>query len=112
MLFYPGDQFPEKYQGGTFIAWHGSWNRAPLPQEGYKVTFTPFDGAQPSGDHGVFAGGFTGVDTLRAPATPSIGLQGSRWDRTVGSTYPTMRTAPSGASRMWARGRIDLTACG
>lgn len=67
VLFYHGDQFPEKYQGGAFIAWHGSWNRAPLPQEGYKVTFTPFDGAQPSGDYEVFADGFAGVDTLRAP---------------------------------------------
>jgi glucose/arabinose dehydrogenase len=67
ILFYDGTQFPERYQGGAFIAWHGSWNRAPLPQEGYKVTFTPFDGAQPSGDFEVFADGFTGVDTLRSP---------------------------------------------
>jgi glucose/arabinose dehydrogenase len=65
--FYDGDQFPDRYQGGAFIAWHGSWNRAPLPQEGYKVTFTPFDGAQPSGDFEVFADGFTGRDTLRNP---------------------------------------------
>ena len=66
--FYDGTQFPEKYQDGAFIAWHGSWNRAPLPQEGYKVTFTPFDGDTPSGDYEVFADGFTGVDTLRSPA--------------------------------------------
>ncbi len=68
VLFYDNSQFPEKYQAGAFIAWHGSWNRAPLPQEGYKVTFTPFDGTEPSGDYEVFADGFTGVDTLESPA--------------------------------------------
>jgi len=67
VLFYDGTQFPEEYQGGAFVAWHGSWNRAPLPQEGYKVTFTPFDGTTPSGDYAAFAEGFTGVDTLRNP---------------------------------------------
>jgi glucose/arabinose dehydrogenase len=66
VLFYGGDQFPEKYRGGAFIAWHGSWNRAPLPQEGYNLTFTPFDGTAPAGDYDVFAEGFTGVDTLRS----------------------------------------------
>ena len=66
--FYTGaDQFPDRYQNGAFIAWHGSWNRAPLPQEGYKVTFTPFDGNMPSGDYETFADGFAGVDTLRSP---------------------------------------------
>jgi len=42
LLFYKGNQFPEKYQQGAFIAFHGSWNRAPLPQEGYFVAFVPF----------------------------------------------------------------------
>jgi len=67
LLFYEGDQFPSKYQGGAFIAWHGSWNRAPLPQEGYKVTFTPFDGDAPAGDYEVFADGFAAADTLINP---------------------------------------------
>jgi glucose/arabinose dehydrogenase len=58
---------PEKYRGGAFIAWHGSWNRAPLPQAGYKVTFTPFDGDAPAGDYETFADGFAGGDTLRSP---------------------------------------------
>ncbi len=67
VLFYGDDQFPEAYQGGAFIAWHGSWNRAPLPQAGFKVTFSPFDGEKPSGDYEVFADGFAGADTLRNP---------------------------------------------
>ena len=35
LLSYTGSAFPEKYQGGTFVAFHGSWNRAPFPQQGY-----------------------------------------------------------------------------
>ncbi len=41
LLFYDGDQFPARYRGGAFIAFHGSWNRAPLPQEGANVVFVP-----------------------------------------------------------------------
>ncbi|HMB73810.1 MAG TPA: PQQ-dependent sugar dehydrogenase, partial [Gammaproteobacteria bacterium] len=29
LLFYTGEQFPERYRGGAFIAFHGSWNREP-----------------------------------------------------------------------------------
>jgi glucose/arabinose dehydrogenase len=29
LLFYTGSQFPARYKGGAFIAFHGSWNRAP-----------------------------------------------------------------------------------
>ena len=47
LLFYTGTQFPAKYRGGAFIAFHGSWNRAPLPQRGYNITFVPFSGDRP-----------------------------------------------------------------
>lgn len=67
LIFYYGNQFPEKYHNGALIAWHGSWNRAPLPQAGYKVSFVPFDGAMPSGDYETFADGFAGTATLRSP---------------------------------------------
>ena len=39
--FYTGEQFPQRYRGGAFIAFHGSWNRAPNPQEGFQVVFAP-----------------------------------------------------------------------
>ena len=29
LMLYNGTQFPTAYQGGAFIAFHGSWNRAP-----------------------------------------------------------------------------------
>lgn len=64
LLFYTGDMFPEKYKNGAFIAFHGSWNRAPEPQLGYFVAFVPFDGANPSGDWEVFAEGFAGLSPV------------------------------------------------
>ncbi|MEI9921598.1 MAG: PQQ-dependent sugar dehydrogenase [Bacteroidota bacterium] len=61
LLFYTGSQFPEKYKNGAFIAFHGSWNRAPEPQEGFYVVFQPFANGKPSGDWEVFADGFYGT---------------------------------------------------
>ena len=65
MALYTGTQFPEKYRGGMFIAFHGSWNRAPLPQAGYKVVFIPFDEqGMPTGKYETFADGFAGVENF------------------------------------------------
>ncbi|OAQ40855.1 sorbosone dehydrogenase [Pedobacter psychrophilus] len=66
LLFYTGNQFPEKYKNGAFIAFHGSWNRSPLPQEGYYVAFVPFKDGKPSGDWEVFAKGFAGVEVINS----------------------------------------------
>jgi glucose/arabinose dehydrogenase len=60
LLFYTGDQFPERYKNGAFIAFHGSWNRAPEPQAGYFVVFQPFKNGKPDGKWEVFADGFSG----------------------------------------------------
>ena len=64
LLFYTGNMFPAKYKNGAFIAFHGSWNRAPLPQEGYYVAFVPFENGKPTGKWEVFANGFAGVDVV------------------------------------------------
>lgn len=82
LVFYDGEMFPERYRNGAFIAWHGSWNRAPLPQGGYNVTFQPFDGGEPAGDWEVFADGFAGerMDPREAAHRPSgvaVGPDGS-----------------------------------
>lgn len=66
ILFYNGDMFPEKYKNGAFIAFHGSWNRAPEPQKGYFVVFVPFEGENPSGDWEVFADGFAGEEVINS----------------------------------------------
>ena len=68
LLFYSGTQFPAEYRGGAFIAWHGSWNRAPRPQEGYRVTFQPMRDGTVSGDPVDFLDGFKGMDVLERPS--------------------------------------------
>ena len=67
MTYYGKDQFPEKYQGGMFVAFHGSWNRSP-EQKGYRVCFVPFgrDG-MPTGQFETFADGFIGRDSITNP---------------------------------------------
>lgn len=60
LLFYTGNQFPERYKNGAFIAFHGSWNRSPEPQKGFFVVFQPFKDGKPFGDWEVFADGFAG----------------------------------------------------
>lgn len=67
--FYSGNQFPARYRGGAFVAFHGGFDRAPLPNEGYQVQFVPFgqDGS-PSGPAETFADGFAG-STGPLPAT-------------------------------------------
>ncbi|HLR31743.1 MAG TPA: hypothetical protein VK074_04600, partial [Fodinibius sp.] len=64
LLFYKGEHFPERYRGGAFVAFHGSWNRAPLPQQGYKVSFVPFEDGNTAGDYETFADGFAGVEPI------------------------------------------------
>ena len=77
LLFYTGNMFPERYKNGAFIAFHGSWNRAPLPQEGYYVAFVPFENGKPTGKWEIFANGFSGqevVNSTRGAAHRPCGL--------------------------------------
>ena len=64
VMFYQGNQFPERYKQGAFVAFHGSTDRSPYPQAGYIVCFVPFKNGTPTGEWEVFADGFTGVDTV------------------------------------------------
>jgi glucose/arabinose dehydrogenase/mono/diheme cytochrome c family protein len=119
MKIYKGTQFPAPYRGGAFIAFHGSWNRAPGPQGGYNVVFQPLADGKASGPYVVFADGFAGAikDPGRAAYRPSgnaIGPDGSLyvsddmhgriWRITYGGTgiaqieaapSPTSSTPPS-----------------
>ncbi len=45
--FYTGKMFPKEYQGGAFLAFHGSWNRS--QRIGYSVAFVPFANGKPTG---------------------------------------------------------------
>ena len=78
MTFYEGNQFPDHYRHGAFVAFHGGFDRAPLPNEGYQVVFVPFDKkGRASGDWEEFANGFAG------PGTP---LPAAALHRPVGVT--------------------------
>jgi glucose/arabinose dehydrogenase len=61
MRIYGGNAFPTAYKDGAFIAFHGSWNRAPGPQGGYNVVFQPLADGKASGPFVVFADGFAGA---------------------------------------------------
>jgi glucose/arabinose dehydrogenase len=67
LLFYSGSQFPAEYRDGAFVAFHGSWNRAPMPQEGYNVMFVPLRNGKATGEPRVFADKFGGADHVMDP---------------------------------------------
>jgi len=60
LLIYQGKAFPAAYKGGAFVAFHGSWNRAPTPQQGYNIVFQPMKDGKASGQWLLFADGFAG----------------------------------------------------
>jgi glucose/arabinose dehydrogenase len=55
LAFYPGQAFGPLYAGGLFVTFHGSWNRSPLPQEGFRVAFASFADGKPTGSYRDFA---------------------------------------------------------
>ena len=82
LAFYAGRSFPTRYRNGAFIAFHGSWNRAPLPQGGFNVVFQPMRNGKAAGDYEIFARGFMGDAAGRErgvhrPTGLAIGPDGS-----------------------------------
>ena len=72
ILFYTGEQFPDKYKNGLFLAFHGSWNRA--KRTGYSVTYIPFkDGKPTSGPQDFLRGWMLGEDQREVWGRP-VGL--------------------------------------
>lgn len=61
LAIYTARAFPAPYRGGAFIAFHGSWNRAPAPQGGYNVVYQPLAKGRAAGRYIVFADGFAGA---------------------------------------------------
>ena len=68
MSFYTGKSFPKKYQGGIFVASHGSWNRT--EPSGYLINFVPLKEDGTAGKAEIFAEGFLDKDTKRAIGRP------------------------------------------
>lgn len=54
--FYTGKMFPSEYQGGAFLALHGSWNRS--KRVGYSVVFVPMKNGKITGPQRDFLTGW------------------------------------------------------
>lgn len=104
MVFYAANQFPARYRGGVFIAFHGSWDRAPYPQQGYNVVFQSLRDDGASAHCEIFADGFAGgvvrspAEAQHRPSGVAVGPDGSLYvsDDARGRIYRiTYRGAPA-----------------
>ena len=68
LAFHSGDGLGAGYSDGLFVAFHGSWNRAPMPQAGYRVVFAPFTDGKATGKYVTFASGPNATDAPRQRA--------------------------------------------
>lgn len=77
--FYTGKQFPEKYQGGAFLAEHGSWNRS--TRSGYQIVFIGFKDGKATDVPVPFLTGFVadpnGKDVQGRPVGVTVAPDGS-----------------------------------
>lgn len=91
LLFYTGNQFPQSYRGGAFIAFHGSWNRS--RRTGYKIAFVPFtDGKPQSGPQDFLTGWMVAEDKKDV------------WGRPVGLLQMpdgSLLVSDDGAGKIW-----------
>jgi len=90
-LFYTGKQFPKEYQGGAFLAFHGSWNRS--RRVGYSVAFIPFSGGKPQSGPKEFLTGF-----MLAPEKREV------WGRPVGLFQlpdGSLLVSDDGGNKIW-----------
>jgi glucose/arabinose dehydrogenase len=89
MLFYTGKMFPQKYQGGIFVAQHGSWNRT--KPVGARVMFTSLKADGTADKTEVFAEGWLteNGEYLGRPVDVAMLLDGSLLisDDTAGAVY-------------------------
>jgi glucose/arabinose dehydrogenase/mono/diheme cytochrome c family protein len=104
MVRYDKQQFPARYRDGVFIAFHGSWDRAPYPQGGYNVVFQPFQTERASGNCEVFADGFAGRvespdSATHRPSGLAVGPDGSLYvsDDIRGRIYRIVYRGGAGA---------------
>jgi glucose/arabinose dehydrogenase/mono/diheme cytochrome c family protein len=114
MVFYDHDQFPAHYHHGLFIAFHGSWNRAPYPQGGYNIVFQPMAGDHAAGRCQIFADGFAGEvkspdKAWHRPSGLAIGADGSLYvaDDVRGRIYHIVYRGGPGSRA----GTAGLTPC-
>jgi glucose/arabinose dehydrogenase len=90
-VFYTGKQFPARYHGGAFLAFHGSWNRS--RRVGYSVAFVPFRNGKPSGPVEDFLTGW-----MLAPERREV------WGRPVGLLElpdGSLLVSEDGGNKIW-----------
>jgi glucose/arabinose dehydrogenase len=71
LLFSGNNALPAMYQGGAFVAEHGSWDRSPL--SGYAVVFVAFRNGHPVGQPQTLVSGFHSRDESQLYGAP-VGL--------------------------------------
>ncbi len=89
--FYTGKMFPAEYQGGAFLAFHGSWNRS--KRVGQEVVFMPFKNGKPSGEWRHFLTGW-----LLSPDEKEV------WGRPVAvfqMTDGSLLVSEDGGGKIW-----------
>ena len=94
ITFYTGNQFPQRYRNGGFVALHGSWNRSVAA--GYKVVFFPMTNGKP-GPIEDFLGGFLS-------STGDNGTPIETWGRPVGVTVArdgSLLVSDDASNRIW-----------
>jgi glucose/arabinose dehydrogenase len=96
LAFYPGDGFGPLYKGGLFVTFHGSWNRAPLPQDGFRVAFAPFADGKPTGSYRTFA---MLPDNAMRPVGVAVGKDGALFVSAdnSGTIWRVVRSIPPSA---------------
>jgi len=104
LQIYKAKAFPTAYQGGAFIAFHGSWNRAPAAQDGFNVVFQPLKDGKASGAYVVFADGFAGANkasgkALFRPSGVAVGPDGALYisDDVKGRIWKVTYQGPANA---------------
>jgi glucose/arabinose dehydrogenase/mono/diheme cytochrome c family protein len=107
MVRYDKTEFPARYRNGVFIAFHGSWDRAPYAQQGYNVVFQPLAGDRASGECEIFADGFAGAvkspaKAAHRPSGLAVGPDGSLYvsDDVRGRVYRIVYSGGSAASTL------------
>ncbi|HXV60261.1 MAG TPA: PQQ-dependent sugar dehydrogenase [Vicinamibacteria bacterium] len=97
ILFYTGEQFPPEYQGGMFLAFHGSWNRA--ERIGYEVAFVPFADGEPTAGPESFLRGW-----MLDPKKREV------WGRPVGllqASDGSLIVSDDGGGKLWRISYVD-----
>jgi glucose/arabinose dehydrogenase len=90
-IFYNGKMFPASYQGGAFVARHGSWNRS--KRVAYDLAFVPFKDGKPTGEPRPFLTGF-----MLSPDSKDV------WGRPVGVAQladGSLLMSDDGGKKLW-----------